>query len=223
MIEPARSEVSIREAMFRRWPALLLHYAARPLGYFEFTDIYWIDPRAQLPQRALQGYLIEHATDDDIDYICRILTRDQPSHVVRGRWRDGHHCFVARFEGKVVAYDWIAFSAVQEQEYSIQLQSSDAFCLDAYTVREPRGKGVHYALLRALLEYAAQSGKTRAFTAVSLFNVNSWKSHLRMGWVRLCTVGYFRPYFTRSRLPWQFTQTVYPVQLDWRRHAWERK
>jgi GNAT superfamily N-acetyltransferase len=164
---------------------------------------------------------IEHANDDDIDYICRVLTRDQPDHVIRARWRDGHHCLVAKFQGKVVAYDWIAFSAVQEQKYRIDLRPGDAFCLDAYTVREHRGKGVHYALLRALLGYAVQSGKRRVFTAVSLYNMNSWKAHIRVGWQRLGTIGYFRPYFTLSRLPWLLTRNEYPVELDWRTHAWE--
>ena len=207
----------------RRWSALALHYAVRPLGYVEFTDVYSIDPRVPPPRPSLLGYSIEHAQDNEIDYICDLLTRDQPAHVVRARWREGHHCFVAKIDGRVVGYDWIAFSSVQEQEYRIELQSSDAYCLDAYTVPEHRGKGVHYALLFALLQHAAQSGKTRVFTAVSLYNVNSWKSHLRMGWQRQYTIGYFRPYFTPSRLPWLFLSTRYPIKLDWQRHAWEER
>jgi GNAT superfamily N-acetyltransferase len=225
MIDPLQADNAIRAMNRKRYPALLLHYAVKPLGYVEFGHIYCIDPRKLPPQRDLRGYVVEHATDADIDYICHFLPRDEPPHVIRTLWSEGHHCFVARYDGKVVAYDWIAFSSVQEEEYRVELKSDDAFCLNAYTVREHRGKGVHFALLRSMLQFAAQSGKTRAFTAVSLYNMRSWKSHVRMGWQHVSTLGYFRPYFTFRRLPWQFTAPQYPVYLDWTRHAWrnERK
>lgn len=215
----AEDEIATRNR--KRYLALILHYLLKPLGYVEFTDLYWIDPGAPLPERELQGYTISQAGEADIAYTCDMLVRDHPAHVLRKRCQDGHHCFVARYGGEVVGYDWIAFSAVQEQEYRIELDRDHAFCLDAYTHAAHRGKGVHYVLLRRMLEHAARSGKTKAFTAVSLFNVNSWKSHIRMGWRRSFTVAYFRPYFTLKRLPWALTPMQYPVQLDWSRHAWD--
>ena len=223
MIDPLQTHTAIRAVNRRRYPALLLHFAVKPLGYFEFTDIYCIDLPTLAPQRELNGYVIEHATDADIDYICRFLVRNEPPHVIRMLWSEGHHCFVARYQGKVIAYDWIAFSSVQEEEYRVELKGNDAFCLNAYTIPQHRGKGVHFALLRALLQFAEQSGKSRVFTAVSVFNVRSWKSHVRMGWRRVSTVSYFRPYFTLSRLPWLFSDPIYPVYLDWARHAWRNK
>jgi GNAT superfamily N-acetyltransferase len=216
-------DMPIRAENRRRYPALLLHYAMRPLGYMEFTDVYSIDPKRAPEQRALQGYDLGYATDAEIECICRILVRDEPPNVIRKLRADGHHCFVARHKGKVIAYNWIAFSSVQEQEYRIELQPDHAFCLDAYTAPEHRGNGVHYALLRELLAFAAHSRKTKVFTAVSLFNARSWKSHVRMGWKRELTLGYFRPNFTFKRLPWQFTASRYPIRLDWTRHSWTSK
>jgi len=204
----------------RRW-ALLPHYGLTPLGWFEVTDLYWIDPRTELTPRGLEAYSIVRADDRDIDFICNVITRDQPAHTVRTRWRNGHHCFVAKFDGEVVGYDWIAFSDTQEQEYRVELQPGHAFCLDAFMVPRHRGKGVHHELLCAMLKFAADEGKTKAFTAVSLFNRNSWKSHVRMGWQRVHTIAYFRPYFTFSRLPWRLTSAAYPIELDWKRHAWD--
>jgi GNAT superfamily N-acetyltransferase len=220
MIELPRVDDAIRAVNRRRYAALILHWAFRPLGYIEFSDVYCIDPHALPPPRELDRYVIEHAADTDIDYICRFLPRDEPPHVIRKLSSEGHHCFVARYDGKVIAYDWIAFSPVQEEEYRIEISPGDAFCLNAYTIPQHRGKGVHFVLLRALLQFAAQAGKSRVFTAVSLFNVRSWKSHVRMGWRRISTLGYFRPNFTFSRVPWQFTARRYPVHLDWKRHAW---
>jgi GNAT superfamily N-acetyltransferase len=120
----------------------------------------------------------------------------------------------------VLAYNWIAFSAVQEEEYRIELQPADVFCLNAYTHPDHRGRGIHYKLLRTLLECAAARGKTGAYTLVSLFNRDSWKSHIRMGWKRSFTYCYFRPYFVPGRLPWPLTAPRYPARLDWARHSW---
>jgi GNAT superfamily N-acetyltransferase len=220
MNDSLQVKLALRTANRRRVPALALHYALRPLGYLEFTDIYCIDPTIVVPRLREEGYVIAAATEADIRYMCDVLTRDQPAHVLRERWRQGHHCFVARAHGEVVAYDWIAFSPVQEQEFRIELDSAHAFCLDAYTAPHHRGKGLHYALLGTLLEFAARSGKTEVFTAVSLYNARSWSSHVRMGWQRAFSMVYFRPYFTVSRLPWQITKSHYPVHLDWKRHAW---
>jgi GNAT superfamily N-acetyltransferase len=214
------SKFTIYAINFRRWPALLLHYLIRPFGYLEFTDVYSIDLTRLPSTRELSGYAIERAQRDDIDYICAFLIRDEPAHVIRSRWSDGHHCFIARQGGKVIAYNWIAFSPVQEEEYEIQLLPGHAFCLDAYTLPEHRGKGLHYRLLLAMLEFAKQAGKTKAYTAVSLFNMRSWKSHIRMGWAKEFTIGYFRPYFTRTWLPWQITRSRDPVRLNWCRHSW---
>ena len=143
MIDPLRADDAIRAVNRRRYAALILHWAVRPLGYVEFSDVYCMDPRTLPPQRELNGYVIEHATDADIDYICRFLPRDEPPHVIRMLWSEGHHCFVARYDGKVIAYDWIAFSSVQEEEYRIEIKPGDAFCLNAYTIPQHRGKGVH--------------------------------------------------------------------------------
>ncbi len=197
-----------------------LHYALKILGYLEFSEIYSIDLSRPPPQRSVDHYQFDRASGEDIDYICRELIRDEPPIVIRNLWSEGHHCFVARHQGRVIGYNWIALSAVQEEEFRIELMADHAFCLNAYTVPEHRGRGVHYVLLRNMLEFAAQTGKSKAYTLVSLFNRDSWKSHIRMGWTREFTYCYFRPYFTPRRIPWALTRPRYPVRLDWQRHSW---
>lgn len=205
----------------RRMTALALHYPLRMLGYLEFTDVYSIDlaglpPVTQRPA----GYEFGEAGAQEIDYICRELVRDEPPVVIRDLWDRGNHCFVARQNEQVVAYNWLALSEVQEEEYSIALEATDAFCLNAYTAPEHRGRGLHYTLLRNMLAFAADHGRSKAYTLVSLFNKSSWKSHVRMGWSREFTYCYFRPYFTLRRVPWSLTNARYPVRLDWSRHSW---
>ena len=204
----------------RKLAAQSLHYALKIFGHLEFSEIYSIDLHHLPPQRTVDRYEIGPATDADIDYICSVLIRDEPPFVIRRLWSEGHHCFVAREQRRVVAYDWIAFSPVQEEEFRVELRPDHAFCLNAYTEPQHRGRGIHYCLLRTQLEFAANSGKTKAYTLVSLFNKASWKSHIRMGWSREFTYSYFRPYFIPGWLPWAITPPRYPVRLDWQRHSW---
>lgn len=211
---------SITIAGRRRRLASLLHWLVRPFGYLEFTDIYKIDLTPLPPIFEVEGYTIEQATADDIEDIVQHINRDEPSGVIRALWAQGHHCFVAKAGGRIVAYNWISFSAVQEEEYKYVPRADHAICVDAYTVAQHRGKGLHLLLLLTMLHFAAASGKSVAYTGVSLLNMISWKTHLRIGWVRDFTFVWFRPNFTFSRLPWRMCREHYPLQLNWSEHAW---
>lgn len=218
----AEDDVGVRLAAAnrRRLAAQTAHYALKPFGHIEFSDVYRLDLRSLPPDRAVGDYEIARATDADIEDICVNLKRDEPEFVIRDLWSGKHHCFVARRDGRVVGYNWIAFSTVQEEEYRIELRPTDVFCLNAYTHPDHRGRGIHYKLLRTMLEFAAVQGKTSAYTLVSVFNRDSWKSHIRMGWLREFSYCYFRPYFVPGRLPWPLTAPRYPARLDWRHHSW---
>jgi GNAT superfamily N-acetyltransferase len=215
-IVDARLAAEIR----RKVAAQVVHYAVKILGHLELSEVYSIDLDRLPPERVIDQYQIGPATAEDIEFICSTLTRDEPPIVIRTLWSNGHHCFVARHQGRVVGYNWIAFFTVQEEEYRVELQPDHAFCLNAYTVPEHRGRGIHYCLLRTLLDFAVRNGKSKAYTLVSLFNSDSWKSHIRMGWTREFTYCYFRPYFVPGRIPWALTSPRYPVRLDWRQHSW---
>jgi hypothetical protein len=166
------------------------------------------------------GYRIAQADAADIIDIKDTLPRDQPPHVIEALWRGGHRCFAAKTEQRVVAYNWIAFSTVQEEEYAYEPRPGHAICLDAFTHSDHRGKSLHPLLLLSMLHFAASEGKTCAYTGASLYNVVSWKTHIRMGWRREFSFVWFRPYWTLRRLPWPLTKSRYPVRLDWTRHSW---
>jgi hypothetical protein len=211
---------AIRAAKQRRFLALLLHWLLRPFGYLEFTDIYKIDLSKLPPLFDVPSYTIARATAADIDDITLHDHRGEPRAVIRTLWSQGHHCFVASFQDRVVAYNWVAFSAVQEEEYLYSPQPEHAVCVDAYTFPEHRRKKLHHLLLLTMLHFAAASGKTAAYTGASLFNAASWKTHLHMGWQRDFTFCWFRPYFTLKRQPWRLCRERYPLRLDWSHHGW---
>ena len=204
----------------RRGLALFFHWLLRPLGYLEVTDIYKLHLRNLPPLFDVPGYRIVQADAADIADIKLNIKRDEPSHVIDALWRNGHHCFVAKTDRGVVAYNWIAFSRVQEEEYTYEPRPEHAICLDAFTRSDHRGKSLHPLLLLSMLHFAASSGKTCAYTGASLYNVVSWKTHIRMGWRREFSFVWFRPYWTLRRLPWTLTKSRYPVRLDWTRHSW---
>ena len=215
---PNASEMHARSRRRRLYP---LHLLLRPLGYLEYTDVYTFELQAELPEVRLKpGYTIVQANAADIDEIAANLPRDEPAGVLGTLFAQGHHCFVAKFGGRVVAYNWIAFTPVQEEEYACTPAPEEAICLNAYTAPEHRGKGLHYALLLSMLHFAKRSGKTLAYTAVSLLNETSWKTHVRMGWRLAFTIWYFRPNFTLRRLPWVLKPGRPPIAVDWSRHSW---
>jgi GNAT superfamily N-acetyltransferase len=216
--ETTKSE--IERTRKRRLIALALHWLIRPLGYLEFTDIYFIRLFNLPPLFDVHGYTIEKATAGDIDEIARVLKRDEPSAVLRSLWNHGHHCFVAKYAGSVIAYNWVSFSPVQEEEYLYTPKEDHVICVDAYTAPDHRGKGLHLLLLLTMLHFAAASGKRLAYTGVSLLNLISWKTHLRIGWTLDFTFVWFRPNFTLKRHPWRITRERYPLRLNWAGHTW---
>lgn len=200
--------------------ALSAHWLLRPLGYLEFTDVFSLGLNNLAPLFEIPGYQVQQAGPNELDEIIQKIKRDEPPAVIKALRDGGHHCFVAKIDDRVIAYNWIAFSKVQEEEYTYEPDSDHAICLDAYTVPEHRGKGLHYLLLLSMLHFAAASGKSTAYTAASLYNIVSWKTHLRLGWRREFTFIWFRPYFTVKRHPWPLTKERYPLRLDWSRHSW---
>jgi len=83
---------------------LALHFPLKILGYLEFSEIYSLGlDRIPPPRQLDSSYTIDQANADDIDFICRELVRDEPPVVIRTLFAEGHHCFVARSQGRIVA------------------------------------------------------------------------------------------------------------------------
>jgi hypothetical protein len=127
-----------------RW--LAAHWLLRPIGYLELTVVYKIEFTTLPPLFEIPGYTIEHATADDIRELTRHSHRGEPPAVINSLWTEGHHCFVAKSGKRIVAYNWIAFGAVQEEEYRYEPDSKHAICVDAQQGRlaaEIRGSFRH--------------------------------------------------------------------------------
>lgn len=214
------SDTRLRDERRLAWRCRLLHALIKPFGYLEMTVVYERDLATLPPVRAVDGYLIRPATAADISRMIADLPRDQPRHVLQRLWDEGHFCMVACAGDQVVAYDWLAFDAVQEEEYRVTPGNEEVLCLNAYTAPEHRGKGVHPALLVAMLHEAANRGRKRALTVVSLMNERSWRAHIRTGWRKASTISYIRPYWLPGRRPIVLDPPKPPIALHWDGHSW---
>jgi GNAT superfamily N-acetyltransferase len=206
----------------RRWAGWcwLLHMLLKPFGYLEMTAVYQRDLRSLPPIPVVEGYVVRPATAADIPGMIADLQRDQPPHVLQRLWDEGHFCMVACAGDRVVAYDWLAFDPVQEEEYRVTPGADEVLCLNAYTAPDHRGKGVHPALLVAMLHEAARRGRKHALTVVSIMNERSWRAHVKTGWRKAFTVTYFRPYWIPGRRPFLLGPAKPPVALNWDGHSW---
>jgi RimJ/RimL family protein N-acetyltransferase len=95
---------------------------------------------------------------------------------------NGHKCFVAKDGYSIIGYNWIGFGSFWNGIDFVVLKENEVWCSDAYTAVEWRGKGIHTALLAAMIDWAGKENYQTAYTHVSVFHPRSWKAHERLKW-----------------------------------------
>ena len=183
-----------------------------PLGELKMVSLYRKDLSKTIPKYPAKVDLeIREATDDDIEQVYRIwkelpdkITDEktlqefrisiikQLKYIRLGYWR----CFVGRIGEKVVHYNWIFFRVAQsasEDGRLVQLADDEAHLNIAYTRKKWRGKGIHTAVQREMLQYLRESGYRIAYTFGSTNNKPSFKTHNRLGWEPIGIILRFLP------------------------------
>lgn len=100
------------------------------------------------------------------------------------RLADGMACYVAKVEGRVIAYNWVRFRSGEDEGDTIVLGSREVYATDAFTAPEFRGRKVHPQTLAFIMQTAKANGYRDIWTLVSAPRRNSWKTHRRLGWRR---------------------------------------
>ena len=117
---------------------------------------FWIeDPITALP--SLPGFTAGPALDwHELAYINRLSHKE-----VIGRRMNGHRPYIARIEGKPVAYGWLATSKVSigELDINVQLPPEDRYLWDFATLPNWQGRGLYPRLLQSILEQEIQNAK----------------------------------------------------------------
>jgi GNAT superfamily N-acetyltransferase len=176
---------SLLAAFGRSRPFLVVASATRPLRRrVELTLLYRFDLRAAVPDvRADVAVEMMLATARDVDEAA-LLTGADRRQTFRDRLADGMACYVARVDGRVVAYNWTWFRSAREGMDAIDIGAGEIYTHDAFTVPHLRGRKIHTETLAYMLRAAKEQGYRDAFTMVSALNPWSRKTLVRLGWRR---------------------------------------
>lgn len=183
----------------------LLRRTLRPLGNLELVTFFEKDLTQPLREvRPAWGIMAGLATASDIGVLVKLMEErhkmvapdriKKSENMVLSRFQKGRLCFLGKTGGEIVHYNWISFNREETLTgRTLRLKADEAYCLDAFTLREWRGRGiyplVHYQALRHLKE----KGIKTAYTLVDADNNSSKKNHVLHAWKALGTVLSFIP------------------------------
>jgi hypothetical protein len=117
------------------------------------------------------------------DQVVALLAENgwpSPVKEAEARWSNGHRCFAARHQGKVVAQSWISRERHNVEElWDMQLDPyTEARLYDSYTARSSRGLRILGDNLVALIRALTEEGMTWLHTSIGGDNVSSLKAVL---------------------------------------------
>lgn len=151
---------------------------------FRLTYIYRADLTKPLaPWKARVPLTIRIASQQDVLAAAELWHRENKTkkrNMYLSMLENGDKCFIAEAGGSIVGYEWLSVGTFWSSHDFIELGMKEVWCSDAYTSIEWRGKGIHTALLRAMLQWASEGGYQAAYSHVGILNSNSWKAHERL-------------------------------------------
>jgi GNAT superfamily N-acetyltransferase len=202
----------MRNQLLRAFAGRAARKTLQPFGLLDLSVVYRFDLAAPIEEiHSRIPVQIGEADDADLRLIQKIT--GSPYHaldLLMARRTTGSKCLLARIDGEIVGFNWLALGVVYDEFYRIALDPADAYCMDAHTIERYRGQRIHGELLCRLLQVAREMGFRRAFTRVSAMNVASWKSHFRLGWKEVSMTYLFHPRFGVS--PYNIVgPSIYPV------------
>jgi GNAT superfamily N-acetyltransferase len=166
----------------RRVAGALVFWLTRPLrGRLGLSYVYHYDLRRPVtPFRADIRVEICRATMSDIEEAA-LLPAPRDRRFI-GRLDNGNACFVAKADGRVVAFNWTHFSSGSDMGCSFVLGPGEIYTSHAFTAHGYRGRKIHTETLAYMLDAAKVEGYRDAYTMVSVLNRASRKTMDRLGW-----------------------------------------
>jgi RimJ/RimL family protein N-acetyltransferase len=170
--------------------------------------------RARLPIETVQ------ADPSDMDELARFTHPDDPERAAeaadgyRNRLRFGASCFLARIDGRIVAFDWLRRrGAVGVAEVPMTLKDDEVYGTEAFTAEAWRGHGIHPALNYTMLRHAQLQGYRIAYTQARADNAQSLATLRRLGWTLSGTLLVFQPAWATSEPIWLVLGSPYPMPV----------
>jgi GNAT superfamily N-acetyltransferase len=117
---------------------------------------------------------IYRAGPGDVEELAQAMGFDDPAPVLQ-RLNLGRHCYLARVEGRIVAYGWISFDeeGIGELGLIIRLGEGEAYIWDCATLPAYRGLRLYPALLAYMLGELQHAGILRVWIGTDADNLPS--------------------------------------------------
>lgn len=204
-----------------------LRKSIAPLGDVRLLTFYEKDLVQPLPRvSARVPVTITVATQADFDQVTALIVkRRRPRldlvndelrrvrQIVSERSERGDKCFVAKLGADIVHSNWVILDSMEWPAgtgHRITLPPDEAYTTDATTAEAWRGKGIHTAVLLAMLRFLQELGYRKAYAQVRTDNRSAWKSHERLGWRRTGTILLFRPVGRKVTWIWRLRGNLQP-------------
>lgn len=153
------------------------------------------------------SYVVSYAkTIEDLELI--IKERETYFAKMYQEWlANGYICFIVKEIDSTIGIVWLNNTRVVPLEFGyrqILNDKTEAALIDAYVVKNKRGKGVYKALWSQLLKEAKKIGIKTLYAAILNNNVLSFKVHYKLGMKRVTKILYyyrilwFNIYFVRN-------------------------
>ncbi|MBL8329288.1 MAG: hypothetical protein JNJ71_10585 [Rubrivivax sp.] len=156
----------------------------------------------------------------DVDELGTLYYPDDPQEAAeaaeryRERLSDGAVCFVARVDGRIVAFDWLYVgAAVGIADVPMVLPDDEVYSSDAYTDGAWRGHGIHPALNYTLLKYAQDCGYRTVYTTSRADNPRSLATLRRLGWTLSGTLLVYEPAWAPDPPRWLVLGSPHPMPV----------
>jgi hypothetical protein len=172
------------------------------------------------PFRPRVPCIIEQAFASDMFELAQVDNDDDEEQVAelaagyRSRFSMGAHCFVARVEGRIVAYDWLRLrAAVGAADVPMLLKDDEVYGSDAYTAEGWRGQGIHPALNYSMLKYAQDQGYATVYSQARADNAQSLPTLRRLKWALTALMLVFEPKWAPHKAMWLVRGSPYPMPV----------
>jgi GNAT superfamily N-acetyltransferase len=161
----------------------VVFWLTRPLrGRLGLSYVYHYDLRGPVtPFRADIRVEICRATMSEVEEAA-LLPAPRDRERFNGRLDNGNACFVAKADGRVVAFNWTRFSSGIDDGCTVVLGPGEIYTTNAFTAPGYRGQKIHTETLAYMLHAAKVEGYRDAYTQVSVLNRASRKTMDRLGW-----------------------------------------
>lgn len=182
-----------RDVLYEQGPSgvafgMLAHTFYRRLWIFELP-LTSATPEPSVPDRVE----VTELDAAQLGALQGLRPSETPLDVMRTRMHQGHRCWVARIDGRVVAMQWAAAGTLPGPWLGVDLPLApdESSSYDSFTAPSHRGRGLG-VLLRAVMARAlGANGHTRLLATVLPENLPAVKLVERLGYARIGTVRAF--------------------------------